>query len=196
MDLILRATGAAAALAVAGLLWACGAGGDDDDDEPTEFEGDAAGECSDAADNDQDGLFDCADPDCAGAPNCTGGGDDDAGDDDSATGDDDSAAGDDDSAAGDDDTEDDCITSWENTGGPFVLAWCTSCHSEHLAEGDRNDAPLDVNLNTQAQFIEHVDEIQETALTEDPEDREMPPSGLPDEEEVERVRNWIDCGCP
>ncbi len=34
------------------------------------FEGDEAGECTDEADNDRDGLFDCDDPDCAGAPEC------------------------------------------------------------------------------------------------------------------------------
>ncbi|TNE88506.1 MAG: hypothetical protein EP330_14125 [Deltaproteobacteria bacterium] len=39
--------------------------------EPGEFEGDAAGECTDDADNDQDGLFDCDDPDCAGAAACS-----------------------------------------------------------------------------------------------------------------------------
>ena len=65
-------------------------------------EGDATGECTDRADNDRDGLYDCDDPDCHGSPDCNGdddsGADDDAGDDDA--GDDD--AGDDD--AGDDDT--------------------------------------------------------------------------------------------
>ena len=35
-----------------------------------ELEGDEPGECSDSADNDVDGLFDCDDPDCAGAPEC------------------------------------------------------------------------------------------------------------------------------
>jgi hypothetical protein len=34
------------------------------------FEGDEAGECSDEADNDRDGLFDCDDPNCAGAGVC------------------------------------------------------------------------------------------------------------------------------
>lgn len=34
------------------------------------FEGDQAGECSDGADNDRDGLFDCDDPNCAGSPSC------------------------------------------------------------------------------------------------------------------------------
>jgi len=33
-------------------------------------EGFLAGECSDTADNDADGLFDCMDPDCSGAPVC------------------------------------------------------------------------------------------------------------------------------
>ncbi len=40
------------------------------DDSPPLFEGDEAGECSDGADNDQDGLFDCDDPNCAGAGVC------------------------------------------------------------------------------------------------------------------------------
>jgi hypothetical protein len=39
---------------------------------PEDFEGDAPGECADAADNDRDGLFDCDDPDCIGSPDCTG----------------------------------------------------------------------------------------------------------------------------
>ena len=35
------------------------------------YEGDDPGECSDAADNDLDGLFDCNDQDCFNAPACT-----------------------------------------------------------------------------------------------------------------------------
>ena len=35
-----------------------------------QHEGDDAGECSDDADNDRDGLFDCDDPDCVGADAC------------------------------------------------------------------------------------------------------------------------------
>lgn len=33
-------------------------------------EGREPGECSDRADNDADGLYDCDDPDCLGAPDC------------------------------------------------------------------------------------------------------------------------------
>ena len=72
-------------------------------------EGDEVGECTDRADNDRDGLFDCDDPDCFGSPACSGdddsgGDDDDAGDDDTAMPDDDTAMPDDDTAMPDDDT--------------------------------------------------------------------------------------------
>jgi WD40 repeat protein len=42
------------------------------EDEPVSelYEGDEAGECSDEADNDKDGLFDCDDDTCAGSPAC------------------------------------------------------------------------------------------------------------------------------
>ena len=61
-------------------------------------EGQNAGECSDAADNDLDGLYDCDDPDCEGSPDCPGSGDDDD-DDASAGGDDDDDDDDDDDAS-------------------------------------------------------------------------------------------------
>jgi len=51
-----------AVLAVA--MLACGC-----TDEP-DIEGNAPGECADGADNDADGLYDCADTDCFGAPDC------------------------------------------------------------------------------------------------------------------------------
>lgn len=37
-----------------------------------DFEGDDPGECSDGADNDRDGAFDCDDKDCAASPDCKG----------------------------------------------------------------------------------------------------------------------------
>ncbi|MBN2716547.1 MAG: hypothetical protein JXX14_11890, partial [Deltaproteobacteria bacterium] len=46
--------------------------GDDSGGAPADIEGDVAGECSDDADNDRDGLFDCYDPDCAGSSFCKG----------------------------------------------------------------------------------------------------------------------------
>ncbi len=44
----------------------------------TLVEGDEAGECSDEADNDRNGLFDCDDPGCEGSPACEDGDDLDA----------------------------------------------------------------------------------------------------------------------
>jgi len=77
---------------------------------PDPVEGQNPGECVDGADNDEDGLFDCADPDCVPAPACAGD-DDDAGDDDTI-GDDDT--GDDDTLHGDDDDHGDD----DSAGGP------------------------------------------------------------------------------
>ena len=48
------------AICVMPLLMGCG-----------QYEGDEGGECTDLADNDQDGLFDCDDEGCANSPECT-----------------------------------------------------------------------------------------------------------------------------
>ena len=40
------------------------------DPEPDNWEGRNPGECTDGADNDGDGDFDCDDSDCAGSPDC------------------------------------------------------------------------------------------------------------------------------
>jgi hypothetical protein len=46
---------------------------DDDDDEPEiRIEGTEVGDCTDGADNDGDGKYDCDDDSCAGAPACQG----------------------------------------------------------------------------------------------------------------------------
>ena len=50
-------------------LVSCGA---DEKEETVEYEGDDAGECSDGADNDLDGYFDCQDNGCWGSPDCAG----------------------------------------------------------------------------------------------------------------------------
>ena len=68
-----------------------------------EIEGDEPGECTDRADNDADGDFDCDDDGCAGSPDCAGDDDDATADDDDATADDDDATEDDDDATADDD---------------------------------------------------------------------------------------------
>ena len=52
------------------LMTGCLGGDDDSDTEIVLYEGDEPGECSDGADNDKDGLFDCDDDQCAGSPAC------------------------------------------------------------------------------------------------------------------------------
>lgn len=60
-----------------GVLAGCGeeksdsSGQDDPTDEPLPSEGLNPGECTDGADNDGDGDFDCNDSDCAGSPDCS-----------------------------------------------------------------------------------------------------------------------------
>jgi len=71
---------------------------------PPDPEGNEPGECTDDADNDSDGLFDCDDPDCQGSDACAGDDDDVAVDDDDVVDDDDIV---DDDDSGDDDDDDD-----------------------------------------------------------------------------------------
>ncbi len=51
------------------LAFAAGCG-DKDDTGSAGYEGDQPGECSDGADNDRDGAYDCDDPDCMASPDC------------------------------------------------------------------------------------------------------------------------------
>jgi len=95
-------------------------------------EGDAIGECTDAADNDRDGLFDCDDPDCFGSPDCSGVGNDDAGDDDVE----DDDAADDDTAMPDDDTgPDDDDTGDDDGSGPTEFEGVVMIEGEYLDWG-------------------------------------------------------------
>ena len=67
---------------------------------PAPAEGTRPGDCTDDADNDGDGLFDCNDEGCAGAAACAGAGDTETGDGGAETGGD--TGGDDDSSSDDD----------------------------------------------------------------------------------------------
>ena len=87
------------------LLSACGDKEDTASDPPA-YEGDAAGECTDGADNDQDGLFDCDDEGCAGSPDCQEGDTDTDADSDSDSDSDSDADAD---ADADSDTDTDCV---------------------------------------------------------------------------------------
>ena len=89
-----------------------------------------------------------------------------------------------------------CDTSpwtWQNTGEPFMRTWCTSCHHPDLPEGQRQGAPVDVNLDTHSDVRMWADRIQARVWTED---APMPPVGVPTEGELEALAEWLDCGAP
>ena len=84
-----------------------------------DIEGNQPGECSDGADNDSDGYFDCNDSNCYGAPDCLG--DDD--DDDASSDDDDTSSDDDDASSDDDDTklDDTKLYEWQDFSTIFDM---------------------------------------------------------------------------
>ncbi len=89
-------------------------------------EGDAVGECSDGADNDRDGRYDCQDPDCFASPSCAGDDDDVTADDDDATSDDDDATSDDDDDATSDDDDDTSPGDDDDTSGAIDVVGTAS----------------------------------------------------------------------
>ncbi len=116
--------------------------GDDDDFSSSSIEGDEPGECNDGADNDADGLFDCDDDNCAGAPVCQGDDDDAGGDDDDAGGDDDDAGhGSDDDDAGHGSDDDDAGGDDDDASGGsivvqgFGVTWTELVRSENVGGG-------------------------------------------------------------
>ena len=91
------------------------------------------------------------------------------------------------------DTRVECTESaltYQTFGDPFVTNWCRGCHSVDLIPTMRQDAPLDINLDTLAEVRAQRMKILELAGTGD----EMPPSGGPSDEERALLREWLTCG--
>jgi uncharacterized membrane protein len=87
----------------------------------------------------------------------------------------------------------DSFLTYENLGEPFMLTWCTPCHSSHLTTAEeRQDATVGVNLDSYAEVLEHAEYIQIFAVETD----EMPPAGGPSDEERDLLAEWIACGMP
>jgi hypothetical protein len=95
---------------------------------------------------------------------------------------------------------DDCdsmLWNYQNVGRPYILTWCTSCHSSYLPEGSRGgsgdamtEAPLGVDFNNYADVVAHKDRIIARI------DAGMPPAGgVPDEDNL-HVLQWLNCGAP
>jgi len=85
------------------------------------------------------------------------------------------------------------IWNWQNTGEPFMRTWCTSCHHSDLDDDSRQGAPIDVNLETYADFVRWAERVDARVwATSAP----MPPAGGPTEEELDLLGTWMDCGAP
>jgi uncharacterized membrane protein len=87
-----------------------------------------------------------------------------------------------------------CQTSYldyESFGKPFLLDWCTGCHSAAVPATMRQNAPTDVNLDTlegARRFAERITvRAAGSAAT-------MPPAGGPSAEERALLAEWISCG--
>ncbi len=87
----------------------------------------------------------------------------------------------------------DCGTSpltYQTFGEPFMTSWCRGCHSAELYPTMRQDAPLDVNLDTLDEVRSRKQKIFELTV----EAEMMPPRGGPSDEERELLRDWLKCG--
>lgn len=72
---------------------------------------------------------------------------------------------------------------------PFLLNYCTSCHSPYAT--DRKGAPEGVDLLGLEDVRTHADRVVARVA-----DGTMPPGGGPHEHEVEALLQWVDCGLP
>ncbi len=87
----------------------------------------------------------------------------------------------------------DCSTSttWETSGQPFTLDYCTGCHSSHLSGEKRRGAPEGIDLDTLEGVRRHAERVSARIA-----DGTMPPGGGPGAEEISAMREWVDCGTP
>ena len=87
----------------------------------------------------------------------------------------------------------DSTLTWGNFGAPFMLDWCTGCHSEDLLEGERREAPMDINLQRLDDVRASMDLVWAEAGDHN---TAMPPVGGPSAEERRRLGEWLACGAP
>lgn len=80
---------------------------------------------------------------------------------------------------------------YTNFGEPFLLDWCSGCHSAALPATMRQNAPADVNFDTLDRVHQLQDRIAARATGAVPT---MPPAGGPSDEERELLAEWIRCG--
>ena len=87
----------------------------------------------------------------------------------------------------------DMIWTYDNVGAPFMTTWCTACHSSDLDSQYRAGAPDTVNLDTLEDVQQWNERILACVLNDD---SPMPPAGLPSEDDLSRLEEWLLCGAP
>jgi len=87
----------------------------------------------------------------------------------------------------------DSAVTWESFGQGFVLSHCAGCHSSNLGAGERAEAPIEVNMETQDLVQEWLIRIYARSADEN---ATMPPvdSVLADERVL--LGDWLACGAP
>jgi len=89
------------------------------------------------------------------------------------------------------------VLTWENFGEPFLLTWCTPCHSSYLMDigdpNERQDAPVGSDFDGYDHYIDWETKVYERAAAEN---SQMPPAGGPTAEERAMLAEWIACGSP
>jgi hypothetical protein len=85
------------------------------------------------------------------------------------------------------------ILTYASFGGPFMLNYCTGCHSSHLAADSRQAAPPTVNFDTLEDVRRQAERIWVRAGDHNVG---MPPVGGPKAEERRRLGEWLACGAP
>ncbi len=88
--------------------------------------------------------------------------------------------------------EDNFLT-YENFGGPFMLTYCTGCHSSRLPADMRQMAPLEVNFDDLEAVRAQADRVWVRAADDNDT---MPPVGAGDEDERAMLGEWLACGAP
>lgn len=86
---------------------------------------------------------------------------------------------------------DDSFLTYEDFGEPFLLSWCTGCHSSSLDEDERQGAPVGSNFETIAQVRKNAERLWARAGDHN---ITMPPVGGPEAEERELFGEWLACG--
>jgi hypothetical protein len=87
----------------------------------------------------------------------------------------------------------DSALTWENFGQPYMLSWCTSCHSSALDEEHRALAPLDVNFDDLDGVRAQAEQIWNRSGDQN---NTMPPAGVAPALERAQLGEWLACGAP